>query len=68
MICSFFSTCLVPGYRVGWVAGGYFLWVEFPKKLDSLRLFKTALDQGVSLAPGPIFSAPQQFRHCVRLS
>ncbi|MED5252758.1 MAG: PLP-dependent aminotransferase family protein, partial [Pseudomonadota bacterium] len=28
----------------------------------------TALDHGVSLAPGPIFSATQQFRHCIRLS
>lgn len=48
--------------------GGYFLWVEFPEKVDSLRLFNMALDHGVSLAPGPIFSATQQFRHCVRLS
>ena len=54
--------------RITRPAGGYFLWVEFPEQVDSLQLFKTALDQGVSLAPGPIFSATQQFRHCVRLS
>lgn len=54
--------------RITRPAGGYFLWVEFPEHIDSLRLFNIALDQGVSLAPGPIFSATQQFRHCVRLS
>ena len=54
--------------RITRPTGGYFLWVEFPEQVDSLRLFKTALDHGVSLAPGPIFSATQQFRHCVRLS
>ncbi|MDR5901126.1 GntR family transcriptional regulator MpaR [Halomonas icarae] len=48
--------------------GGYFLWVEFPERVDSLRLFRMALDQGVSLAPGPIFSATQGFQHCARLS
>ena len=54
--------------RITRPAGGYFLWVEFPEKVDSLRLFNLALDHGVSVAPGPIFSATQQFRHCVRLS
>lgn len=54
--------------RISRPAGGYFLWMEFPDKVDSLRLFNLALDQGVSLAPGPIFSATQQFRHCIRLS
>ena len=54
--------------RITRPAGGYFLWVEFPDHVDSLQLFRTALDHGVSLAPGPIFSATQQFRHCIRLS
>ncbi|CAM3503087.1 PLP-dependent aminotransferase family protein [Halomonas sp. FME1] len=54
--------------RITRPAGGYFLWVEFPEHIDSLRLFTMALDHGVSIAPGPIFSATQQFRHCIRLS
>ncbi|TFH88759.1 PLP-dependent aminotransferase family protein [Billgrantia azerbaijanica] len=56
------------GTRLTRPGGGYFLWAEFPERVDSLRLFRMALDQGVSLAPGPIFSATQGFRHCVRLS
>lgn len=56
------------GTRITRPDGGYFLWAEFPERVDSLRLFRMALDQGVSLAPGPIFSATQGFRHCARLS
>ncbi len=48
--------------------GGYFLWFEFPEAVDSLQLFRLALAQGISLAPGPIFSATQGFRHCARLN
>jgi len=49
-------------------AGGYFLWFEFPENVDSLQLFRLALAQGISLAPGPIFSATQGFRNCARLN
>ncbi|MBQ0744189.1 MAG: PLP-dependent aminotransferase family protein [Pseudomonas sp.] len=56
------------GTRVTRPAGGYFLWFEFPNNVDSLQLFKLALAQGISLAPGPIFSASQDFRHCARLN
>jgi DNA-binding transcriptional MocR family regulator len=54
--------------RVTRPAGGYFLWFEFPERLDSLQLLSLALAQGISLAPGPIFSASQGFRHCARLN
>lgn len=54
--------------RVTRPSGGYFLWFEFPERLDSLQLLRLALAQGISLAPGPIFSAGQGFRHCARLN
>lgn len=56
------------GTRVTRPSGGYFLWFEFPEQVDSLQLFRLALAQGISLAPGPIFSASQGFRHCARLN
>ena len=56
------------GTRVTQPTGGYFLWFEFPERVDSLRLFHLALAQGISLAPGPIFSASQGFGHCARLN
>ncbi|ACE84358.1 GntR family transcriptional regulator MpaR [Cellvibrio japonicus] len=48
--------------------GGYFLWVELPEQVDSLQLFSMALAQGISIAPGPIFSATRRYRHCIRLN
>jgi DNA-binding transcriptional MocR family regulator len=49
-------------------SGGYFLWFEFPEQVDALRLFQLALAQGISLAPGPIFSATRRFGNCSRLN
>lgn len=54
--------------RVTHPKGGYFLWFEFPSKVDSLQLFKQALAEGISLAPGPIFSANRKYRNCARLN
>lgn len=48
--------------------GGYFLWVECDKAIDSLTVFKDALAQNISLVPGPIFSASHRFHHCFRLN
>jgi DNA-binding transcriptional MocR family regulator len=48
--------------------GGYFTWVELPRRVDSLRLFEAALERGISFAPGPIFSASGEFRHHIRLN
>lgn len=48
--------------------GGYFLWLEFPRQVDALRLFQLALAQGISIAPGPIFSATRSYGHCARLN
>jgi DNA-binding transcriptional MocR family regulator len=57
-----------PGYRVAAPRGGYFLWVECAAQVDSLDLHRRALDLGISIAPGPIFSARQQFRNYLRLN
>lgn len=54
--------------RVSQPEGGYFLWLELPEQVDSLQVFKTALAQGISIAPGPIFSPARRFGHCIRLN
>lgn len=48
--------------------GGFVLWLELPKAVDSVRLFESCLEHGISIAPGPMFSATQQFRNCLRIS
>jgi DNA-binding transcriptional MocR family regulator len=54
--------------RVSQPAGGYFLWLELPESVDSLHVFRVALAQGISIAPGPIFSPARRFAHCIRLN
>jgi DNA-binding transcriptional MocR family regulator len=56
------------GARVTQPDGGYFVWVELPAKVDSLQLYARAMDQGISLSPGPMFSAARGFTNCVRLN
>jgi DNA-binding transcriptional MocR family regulator len=56
------------GYRVTNPAGGYFVWLELPRGVDSLELHRRALENGISLAPGPIFSPRREYRNCVRLN
>ena len=48
--------------------GGYFLWLQLPEQRDAIDIHRRALEQGVSIAPGPIFSARKAFRNCLRLN
>jgi len=54
--------------RVTKPVGGYFLWLEFAEGIDCLQLFQRAIERGISIAPGPIFSPTRQFRNCIRLN
>jgi DNA-binding transcriptional MocR family regulator len=49
-------------------AGGYLLWVELPKRVNSLRLHAEALRQNISIAPGPMFSPKNRYENFIRLS
>lgn len=56
------------GTRVSRPAGGFVLWVELPKSLDSRKLFAQALNAGICFAPGDAFSASASYANCLRLS
>jgi DNA-binding transcriptional MocR family regulator len=56
------------GTRVTHPEGGYVLWVQLPSSVDSLQLYKQALNAGITLAPGYIFSATDQYRSFIRLN
>jgi DNA-binding transcriptional MocR family regulator len=56
------------GTRVTNPAAGYVLWVEFPKRVDALRLAAEARAENISIGPGPLFSAAGEFRNCMRVS
>ncbi|WP_153108727.1 PLP-dependent aminotransferase family protein [Propionivibrio limicola] len=54
--------------RVTKPSGGYFLWVEFSENVDTLALHQLAAQEGISITPGPIFSASRQYRNSIRLN
>jgi DNA-binding transcriptional MocR family regulator len=56
------------GTRVSAPAGGYVLWVQMPASVDALTLFRMALEAGISVVPGHLFSVGSHFGNCVRLN
>ena len=53
-----------------WTApsGGYFVWIELPEAIDAMALHRRAIEHGISIAPGPMFSATHSFQNCIRLN
>jgi len=56
------------GCRLTQPQGGYMLWVEMPQSIDALALHRRALEQGISIGPGPLFSARRKYQNFVRLN
>jgi len=56
------------GTKVTRPGGGHVLWVEFPEGVNALRLHNDALQAGVSIAPGPLFSTCDCYDGCIRLN
>jgi DNA-binding transcriptional MocR family regulator len=56
------------GTRVTSPTGGFVLWVQLPEQVDSLDLYRQALQAGMTLAPGYLFSATPRYRNFVRLN
>ncbi|KAA3654408.1 MAG: PLP-dependent aminotransferase family protein [Proteobacteria bacterium] len=57
-----------PGVQLASPRGGYFVWLVLPPGADALALHRQALARGISIAPGPIFSATRGFNQCIRLN
>ncbi len=49
-------------------SGGYFIWLELPKHIDALPIYREALKGNISIAPGKMFSLTEQYDHCIRLN
>ncbi len=56
------------GTRITKPTGGFLLWVEMPKAVDAFQLYERALEEKISIAPGPIFSPQQNFRNFIRIN
>lgn len=56
------------GTRLSNPAGGYVLWVELPEKVDGMKLYQLALERGITVGPGYMFSASGSYRNFIRLN
>jgi DNA-binding transcriptional MocR family regulator len=64
MVERFFPT----GTRTSAPQGGYVLWLELPERVDSMVLYRAALDCGITVGPGYMFSTRNAFSHFIRLN
>jgi DNA-binding transcriptional MocR family regulator len=48
--------------------GGFMLWLELDKKIDTAKLYDVAIKQKISFAPGRMFSLHNQYNNCMRLN
>lgn len=56
------------GTKVTRPAGGQVLWVELPARVSALELYRRAIEQRISIAPGPLFSPTRKFHNFIRLN
>jgi DNA-binding transcriptional MocR family regulator len=48
--------------------GGFILWIELDKSIDTYQLYKEALQYKISIAPGTMFTLQDRYQNCIRLS
>ncbi|WP_051711105.1 aminotransferase-like domain-containing protein [Andreprevotia chitinilytica] len=47
--------------------GGFALWVELPEAINTRELLDLALVEGISFAPGELFSPSHSYQNCMRI-
>jgi DNA-binding transcriptional MocR family regulator len=57
-----------PGTRVTRPEGGTVLWVELGEEADAGALHGKALDAGIALVPGALFTMGGAYRNCFRIN
>jgi DNA-binding transcriptional MocR family regulator len=48
--------------------GGFILWMELDKKIDTYHLYQEAMLHKISIAPGSMFTLQDRYNNCMRLS
>ncbi|WP_035346191.1 PLP-dependent aminotransferase family protein [Dickeya sp. DW 0440] len=57
-----------PEVEIYYADGGYFLWLGLPQGGDSMALYQQALAQGISLAPGRMFTTDDRCDRYFRIN
>ncbi|MEN0052039.1 MAG: PLP-dependent aminotransferase family protein [Mucilaginibacter sp.] len=55
------------GTKITRPQGGLTLWIEVDKNINTVKLYDLAIKQGISIAPGRMFTLQDQFENCLRL-
>ncbi|MCW3086939.1 MAG: PLP-dependent aminotransferase family protein [Sediminibacterium sp.] len=56
------------GTKVTRPQGGFIVWVELDKKVNSFKLRTEAMKHRISIMPGRIFSVSSNYTNCIRIS
>ncbi|MGJ8681035.1 PLP-dependent aminotransferase family protein [Paraglaciecola sp.] len=56
------------GTKISQPEGGFFLWVELAKHVNTMSLYQLAVDENLCFMPGYTFSMSGHYDHCLRLS
>ena len=54
--------------RLNQPQGSYVLWLQFPAQIDSMALYRYALEQGINIVPGLLFGEDRRYNNCIRLN
>ncbi len=54
--------------RVSRPQGGFVLWVQLDKKVNSYLLYQQAMKHNIAISPGQIFSVQGTYSNCLRIS
>lgn len=57
-----------PGTRVSAPRAGFLLWVELPRQVNALEVHRRALELGIGVSPGPLFSSRSDLPNHLRLN
>ena len=48
--------------------GGYLAWIQMPRRVSALAVYRLALESKITVAPGTIFSIDGQYENCLRIN
>jgi DNA-binding transcriptional MocR family regulator len=54
--------------RISRPQGGFLIWLELNKNLNTYQLYREALKYKISISPGRMFTLQDKYHHCLRLS
>ncbi len=68
VVSKYVSEYFPDGTKLSRPQGGFFLWVELPKQINSIELQREAIKKKITIAPGPLFSTHKGYENYIRIS